>query len=151
MLVARTQRRIPAPSRAVWAALCDGWTYSSWVVGTIRIRRVDADWPAVGSRLDHTVGMWPIMLQDHTQVLENDPGRRLVLQARGWPAGEARVELDLSDEGGETTVSMQEDPTSGPGAWISNPLVDRIGKLRLDETLHRLALLVEGRQQQPVS
>jgi hypothetical protein len=67
------------------------------------------------------------------------------MQARGWPAGEARVELVLHAEGDALTrVAMNEQPTQGPGAWVHNPLLDALLARRLDETLDRLRRLVEG-------
>ena len=40
----------------VWSVLSDGWLYPLWVVGASRMRDVDPDWPAVGSRIHHSVG-----------------------------------------------------------------------------------------------
>ena len=87
---------------AVWSVLADGWTYAAWVVGTSRIRDVDPSWPAVGARIHHSVGAWPLLLDDQTEVIDADPGRLLVLRAKGWPAGEAMVQLELhhADSGG---------------------------------------------------
>jgi hypothetical protein len=39
---------------------------------------------------------------------------------------------------------MYEEPTSGPGAWVHNRLVDAVGARRLAETLDRLRRYVEG-------
>ncbi len=142
--MARVSRYIEAPVDDVWKVLEDAWTYANWVVGTVKIRDVDRNWPDPGSRLHHGVGLWPLTIEDDTQVLECEPKRRLLMQARGWPAGEATVELVLHDEGDRTRVEMDEVPTSGPGAWLHNRLLDRVGALRLAETLDRLRRLVEG-------
>ena len=58
--MAQTSCVIHASWDAVWAVLSDGWGYAGWVVGTIKIRAVDPDWPSVGSRLHHAVGSWPL-------------------------------------------------------------------------------------------
>ncbi len=142
--MARVSRYIETPVDDVWKVLEDAWTYANWVVGTVKIRDVDRTWPEPGSRLHHGVGFWPVTIEDETQVVECEPRHRLLLQARGWPAGEATVELRLHAEGERTRVEMYEKPTSGPGAWIDNPLVDMIGTRRLAETLDRLRRLVEG-------
>src|ERR1700712_3495861 len=92
-------RQIAASPSRVWDVLSDGWLYSGWVVGASHIRRVEPEWPQVGAQLHHSVGSWPAMINDSTKVLESRPGERLVLQARGWPLGEARVELDLVTDG----------------------------------------------------
>jgi hypothetical protein len=141
--MARVTTEMAATTDDVWAVLSDGWTYSAWVVGTVKIREVEPGWPAVGAKLHHAFGAWPLMIKDETEVLECEPGRRLLMQARGWPMGEATVELTLRAAGGHTVVEMYEAPTVGPGAWLNNPLVEAIGKKRLAETLDRLRRLVE--------
>lgn len=50
---------INASTDDVWSVLSDGWLYPLWVVGASRMRDVDEDWPAVGSRIHHSVGVWP--------------------------------------------------------------------------------------------
>jgi len=82
-------RRVHATTDAVWSVLADGWMYATWVVGASRIRAVRPHWPQLGSRIHHSFGVWPALIDDHTEVLECDPGRELLLKARGWPAGEA--------------------------------------------------------------
>ena len=141
--MARVTTEMAATADDVWAVLSDGWTYSAWVVGTVKIREVEPGWPAVGAKLHHAFGAWPLMIKDETEVLECEPGRRLLMQARGWPMGEATVELTLRAAGDHTVVEMYEEPTVGPGAWLNNPLVDAVGKKRLGETLDRLRRLVE--------
>ena len=141
--MARASTEMAVPTDDVWAVLSDGWTYSAWVVGTVKIREVDPGWPIVGAKLHHAFGAWPLMIKDETEVLECDPGSRLLMQARGWPMGEATVELVLHPAGDHTVVELFEEPTVGPGAWLNNPLVDAVGKKRLEETLERLRRLVE--------
>ena len=141
--MARVTTEMAATADEVWAVLSDGWTYSAWVVGTVKIRDVDSAWPAVGAKLHHAVGAWPVTLEDETEILGCEPGHRLRMQARGWPMGEATVELTLHPAGDHTLVEMYEEPTSGPGAWIHNRVVDMVGTKRLEETLDRLRRLVE--------
>lgn len=138
---------ITASPAQVWSVLADGWSYAGWVVGASRIRRVDGPWPAVGSRVHHSVGSWPLLLDDETEVLECDPSRRLVLQARGRPFGEARVRLELEPKGDGCTVSILEDATDGPGRLIPKPLRQLAIVPRNRESLRRLAYLAkrEGR------
>ena len=142
--MARASTLVDGPPDAVWAVLADGWLYPTWVVGTVKIRDVDGHWPDVGAKLHHAVGAWPLTLQDETEVVESQPGRMLRMQARGWPLGEATVEVTLTAVGTGTTVELVEEPTSGPGAWLNNRVVDILGKARLDEMLDRLRRLVEG-------
>ena len=142
--MARVSVEMAAPAADVWAVLEDAWTYANWVVGTVKIREVDPAWPAVGSRLHHAVGAWPLTIQDETKVLECDPGTRLLMRARAWPVGEASVEIVLHSYGDRTRVEMAEEPVSGPGAWVHNRFVDLVGAKRVEETLDRLRRLVEG-------
>ena len=132
---------------AVFEVLGDGWLFPSWVVGASRMRDVDAAWPAEGSQLHHSFGVWPAVIDDATTVLEWDPPRRMVIQPKGWPIGEARVALDVKPRGSGCVVRIQEDAVKGPGRFIPQPLLDAGLYLRNVETLRRLAYLSEGREQ----
>ncbi|WP_181779730.1 SRPBCC family protein [Pseudonocardia pini] len=55
----QVRRRIPASPERVFAVLSDGWSYPLWVVGVTHMRAVDQGYPAVGTRLHHSVGTWP--------------------------------------------------------------------------------------------
>ena len=141
-------RVVHAPREAVWAVVCDGWLYANWVVGTARVRAVDATWPAEGSRIHHSVGAWPALIDDHTVSLAQVPGERLRLQARGWPAGEAHVELSLQQRpDGSCIVTILEDAVSGPGVVVPRPVRQAAIAARNTEALRRLALIAEGRHQ----
>jgi hypothetical protein len=143
---ATVQQHVDAPASAVWEVLADGWLYASWVVGTSRVRAVDPTWPQVGSQLHHSFGLWPLVINDRTEVLECLPETRLVLKARGWPAGEAKVDIQITDLGpSESMVSMQEDAIAGPALLVSQPIRQTLTVPRNKETLRRLALLAQGR------
>ena len=142
-----TTRTVSATPEQVWEVLADGWLYPLFVVGASRMREVDDTWPAVGSRLHHSVGTWPLLIDDTTEVLEVEEGRRLLLKARGCPAGEAHVEISLEPSGATTTVTMVEDATAGPGTLVPKPLRDAQLHWRNVEALRRLAFVVEGRAQ----
>lgn len=138
-------RRIDATPDEVWAVLADGWLYTGWVVGASHIRAVDDAWPAVGAKLHHAFGAWPVQIKDSTSVLVAEPSRHLVLQARGWPAGEAKVDITLEVEGVQTLVRITETPTDGPGKWLNNPLQQKLLEARNKEALSRLESLAVGR------
>jgi len=139
-------RFVEASPRDVFDVLSDGWLFPSWVVGASRIRDVELDWPGVGARIHHSFGLWPAVVDDSTSILEWDPPRRVVLLARGWPFGEARVTLEVRDHRGGCLVRMTEDAVSGPGALVPRPVMDLPMRLRNHEALRRLAWLAEGRQ-----
>lgn len=139
-------RQVAAPPDAVWSVLADGWLYATWVVGTSRVRSVGPSWPAPGSRIRHSVGLWPLLIDDFSAVEQMVDGKELVLIARGWPVGEARVHLSVTP-GPEATcvVTLTEDAVSGPGKLIPARLRHALLRPRNRESLHRLALLAEGR------
>ena len=140
------RRTVNATADAVWDVLADGWLYATWVVGASRMRDVDASWPARGSRLHHSVGLWPAVIDDQSEVLRSEPGTRLVLRAKGWPVGEAIVDLRLRAVGdGRCEVVMLEDAVSGPGLVLPRVLRQPVIAVRNREALHRLGLLAEGR------
>lgn len=143
------QRLLHTTPDRVWDVLADGWLYPLWVVGASRMREVDDHWPASGSRLYHSVGTWPLLLDDTTEVEESVPGRLLQLQARGWPAGTARVRIILEAEGAGTLVTLQEDAHRGPGRLVPRPLRQPPLAWRNTETLRRLALVAERRPTAP--
>ncbi len=139
-------RTVAAPADVVWSVLSDGWLYATWVVGASRIRDVERGWPAHGSQIHHSFGLWPLLIDDSTEVLRSVPERELVLKARGWPMGEAQVAITLTPERAEhTTVSISEDATAGPGKVIPVPVRQLAIGPRNVETLRRLALIAEGR------
>lgn len=137
--------RIDATPAQVFAVLSDGWTYSNWVVGTSHMRAVESEWPAVGSRLFHAAGVWPLVARDETMVEAADDARRLVLLARGRPFGEARIVIELEDDDQGCVVTMHETPVSGPGHWLHNRLSDAALVRRNTEGLARLTAIVERR------
>ena len=140
-----TTRPVSATPDQVWEVLADGWLYPLFVVGATRMRDVDESWPAVGARLHHSVGTWPLLLDDTTEVLDVDECARLLLKARAWPAGEAHVEISLRPDGDSTVVTITEDAAAGPGLLVPKPLRDVQLHLRNVEALRRLAFVVEGR------
>jgi uncharacterized protein YndB with AHSA1/START domain len=130
----------------VWEVLSDGWLYPLWVVGASRMREVDDAWPQEGAKLHHSVGSWPVLIDDDTEVLECNPPGRLVLTARAWPGGQARVVLRIEPHPEGTTVTISEDVESGPGKLMPSPLRQPLLAWRNTETMRRLAFLVERRQ-----
>jgi uncharacterized protein YndB with AHSA1/START domain len=133
------------PPDRVFAVLNDGWLYGLWVVGASHIRDVDDAWPQAGARIYHAFGPWPLLVRDQTTMLESDPPHRLVLQARAWPAGQARIEVTATPRAGGSLVELNEYPVSGLGALLHNPLADKLLYRRNVESLARLAALVERR------
>lgn len=143
--MATVSQRINATPADVYRVLSEGWEYSQWVVGTSHVRAVDANWPAPGSKLHHAFGAWPLLLRDHTEMQEVEPGKRMLMTARGWPVGEAEVEILLEPKGSGTKFTIREDPTGGAGWLLRNPIGDALIYRRNVETAARLAALAERR------
>jgi uncharacterized protein YndB with AHSA1/START domain len=139
LAVATVHRTVQAPPDRVFAVLADGWTYSDWVVGTAHIRDVDPNWPAVGARLHHKAGPWPLSLQDTSTVLSCVPNRELTLRAGLWPLGQAIVRFELAPVGTTATrVTMHEQFDAGPLAAARNKVNDLVLHGRNIESLRRL-------------
>jgi uncharacterized protein YndB with AHSA1/START domain len=138
-------RNINASIESVWSVLANGETYDQWVVGAEAIRSVEDGWPAVGSKLHHTVKAGPARTKDDTEVLEVEPRKRLKLRGRARPYGIAEITLDLRSLGSTTDVAIHERVVSGPGALLPNALQDLALKGRNARTLKNLADLAEHR------
>ena len=145
-------RPVAAPPEAVWAVLADGWQYGTWVVGASRVRAVDPGWPRAGARLHHSFGPWPAVISDATVSNEAEEPRHLLLTARSWPVGEARVEIQIVPEGPDgCTVSIAEDAITGPGRIVPMPVRQALVLPRNREALRRLAFIAEGRHREWVA
>ena len=150
--VVTVSRDVDAPVQAVWDTLADGWSYATWVVGASRVRDVEEAWPAEGSRIHHSFGLWPVLVNDTTQVLRSNVPTELVLKARGWPAGEAQVVITVESRSANTcAVFLAEDAVRGPGALVPRPVRQLAIAPRNVEALRRLAYLAEGRHRRQVS
>ncbi|WP_405059177.1 SRPBCC family protein [Kribbella sp. NBC_01505] len=147
--MSETERLINASVADVFAVLTDGWSYASWVVGASRIRDVDPGWPEPGHSIHHSVGVWPLLIDDATTVLRHEPLRLLELKVRAWPTGEGKVEFEATEEDGVCHLVMREHMTKGPATLIPTQIADPILHVRNAETLQRLALLAEGRTPPP--
>lgn len=141
----RVQRHTDAAPDAVWRILADGWLYPLFVVGASRMREVDQAWPERGACLHHSVGVWPLLIDDTTEVLEVEEGVALRLRARAWPGGEAEVLISLIPEDGGTRLVIEEDAVRGPGLLVPGPVRRAQLHWRNTETLRRLAFLAERR------
>lgn len=140
------KRDTTATRQQVWDVMADGWTYAQWVVGNSRMRAVDPDWPAVGSTIRHSVGVWPLLLDDLTVVEECVPQRRLVLIAKGRPFGKARITLELFDTPTGCRIEMAEVPVGAPMGWVPERAALLAAMPRNRECTWRLAAIAERKQ-----
>ena len=145
--MARSELTVAATPETVWQVLSEPRHYAYWVVGSSRIRGWDDHWPAPGSRFYHRIGLGPLTIADHTEVIEADPPGRLVLRAKGRPLGVARVELAIRPHPAGSLVTMVEDPAVPLGGLLTPPPVHALIRLRNGESLRRLRNLAERRAQ----
>jgi hypothetical protein len=146
-----TRCRIDASPRRVFDVLADPRSYAYWVVGSKRIRGADPDWPAVGSRFHHAVGLGPLKVRDSTRVEAVKAGRMIQLKAHARPFGTARVRLELRRRWRGTEVTMTEGPGDRLSRILFNPIADLIVHGRNRWSLERLRDLVEGRVGMPAT
>lgn len=139
----QVERKTSATPAQVWSVLSNGWLYSSWVVGASRIRDVDPNWPQSGSKIEHSVGLWPALIDDKTESVESSAGL-LVLSARALPAGTATVRVHVEKDGNGSLVTMDETAESAPIRWIPDNVQRLTVAPRLEECLKRLTMIAEN-------
>lgn len=144
--MARNEIDIAASPSAVYDVLLDPTCYPGWVVGAKDIRDVDDEWPEVGARFHHCVGVGPLTVKDSTKILDRVDARRVVLEVRARPAGRGKVVLDLESTDAGTHVVMEETVISGPASFLPAVLVEPAMRTRNAESLRRLKRLSEERE-----
>jgi uncharacterized protein YndB with AHSA1/START domain len=142
--VAINHTHIDAPPARVFSVLADWRAYGYWVIGSQRIRGADEGFPAAGTRFHHSVGVGPLRINDHSEVVEVDPPRHLTLRAKVRPLLTAIVDVVLEDDGaGGTDVTIREDPGDRLSALLFQPLAHRLVRGRNARSLDRLKELAE--------
>jgi uncharacterized protein YndB with AHSA1/START domain len=141
--VARNDAHVSATPERVFEVLSDPACYPRWVVGAKRFRAADPGFPAPGTRFHHAVGLGPLEVRDHTQVVAFETPRRVVLKARARPVGTATVTIEVRAEDGGSHVTLLEGPGDAVSRIFFNPLTDPLIRRRNDESLRRLRALVE--------
>ncbi len=147
--MAHTEIDIAVPPERVFAVLAEPRSFARWVVGSREIRRADPDWPAVGTAFDHTVGVWPLTLSDHSEVVECRRPQLLKLLVKARPFSRAYVTLRLVPRPPGTRLSMDERAADRLSRILFNPLTDPLVRLRNRISLRRLKALAEGAEPIP--
>jgi uncharacterized protein YndB with AHSA1/START domain len=140
--MAYASREIEASTTEVFAILVDPATYPSWLAGASKMRGIDDDWPRIGSRFHHRVGIGPLTIADNSEVLAIESDRMLRLAVRARPLISAVVTFTLLGQGERCVVSFEEEP--GPRAIgnLIRPLLDPLTHVRNHISLKRLGALV---------
>jgi hypothetical protein len=150
--VSRNSILIDATPDAVFDSLDDAYAYPRWVVGTRRIRYVDPNWPAEGSRFHHAIGTFVAELHDSTRVVSRDRPHTVELEVRFRPTGVARVQISvMSSKQRGTRITMEEIPTKGPICWLPRVVTDCVLSVRNAISLRRFQKLCEARSAKAVA
>jgi uncharacterized protein YndB with AHSA1/START domain len=136
-------RDVRASCQQIWDVLANGWTYSQWVVGNSRTRAVDSTWPEPGSVIRHSIGVWPLVIDDQTEVESCAPLHELVLRAGLGRLGAARITMRLTEIADGCRVQMIEVPAEGPVRLIPDYLTLAAIHPRNRECILRLTALAE--------
>ena len=133
---------LPAPPEEVYEVLADPETYPEWLIGAQRIRAADPDFPAPGTRFEHSVGgPEPATVDDHTEAIAADPPHRLDLAVHAGPF-HGVVDFEIQPgELGTSRICLREAAT-GPLAVLT-PLLRPLVYARNGRSLKRLAGYLE--------
>jgi len=137
-------REFDASPVAMFKVLVDPTTYPSWLIGAAEIRDVDDAWPAPGSRFHHRVGVGPLSIPDHTEVLACDDEAMLCLRVRARPLIAAVVTFHVvgDRDGDHCVVTMEEEPARRVIGNLVRPVLDPTIHVRNHRSLRRLDALV---------
>lgn len=135
----------------VFATLADGWLYPVWVVGAARMRDVSPTWPEEGSKIHHSLGIWPVLVNDETEIVEWTPSRRMRLRAKAGPLGRGVVLIEVRPYADGCLIRMSEEPVTGVVRYMPDFLWAPLLRARNRETLRRLAAIAEGRRRERAS
>jgi carbon monoxide dehydrogenase subunit G len=125
---------------AVWEVLADPRLYGTWVVGASSTRKVEGDWPEPGATFHHTQ---MLLVRDTTTVVEAEPGRRILLEARARPVVVAMVDVRLEPDGAGTRIVIDEWAVGGLAGLFPRAVSDAFIHVRNEVAIRRLARLAE--------
>lgn len=151
MAMAHVCRHFDAAPEDVFAVITDPRTYPDWLIGALKIRDVDANWPSPGSSFHHVVGVPPLVMADDTTVMDIEPNRSLVLHVKARPFVSGRVTFRITGDGDDGCVlSLEEEPEVRTIGNLVRPLMDPLTHIRNQRSLERMEPLVLQRHQERV-
>jgi hypothetical protein len=137
---------LPVPAERAFHLLEAPSSLQHLVAGARRIRSFDTHWPEPGTRIHHSVGIGPLVIRDHSEVLEVDPPRLLRLDAHIWPMGTLIVEFRFEDHPDGCRFTVAEAPDKGPVSWPGLRRLTRLGVMvRNREVCRRYRKMAETR------
>lgn len=140
--MASVSREIEAPAKDVFDVIVDPRTYPRWLAGAADMRSVDENWPAVGSRFHHRVGIRPFTIPDSSEVKAIEYDRMLRLAVRARPLLSAVVTFSLVGDGDRCVITFEEEPAVRLIGNLVRPVLDPVTHVRNHLSLKRLDDLV---------
>ena len=144
--MAHVCRHYDATPEDVFSVLADPATYPDWLIGAARIRDVDENFPSPGSKFHHMVGVRPFVIADHSEVLDVDPDRSLLLHVKARPMFAGKVQFRITGEGEGCVLTCEEVPDL-PLAPL-RPVIEPLIHARNQRSLASMETLVMQRKQE---
>jgi uncharacterized protein YndB with AHSA1/START domain len=133
---------VSAPLATVFEYLLDPSTYPRWLIGAEGMDSVDDHWPRPGSRFYHKVGVGPLRVHDHTEVLELHAPHLLRLSVHASTLVRGEVTFHLRGDERSTILCLQEEPEKRLIGNLLRPVLDPLTHVRNHRSLARFARLV---------
>jgi uncharacterized protein YndB with AHSA1/START domain len=139
------ERVLPAPPGRVWDLVMDPRRLGEWVAIHAWVRDAPAGRLEAGSRLRQGLRLAGFPFEVEWLVTRAEPGRAAEWEGTGPAGGRARVEYGLAPEGEATRFRYVNELVlpGGPLALVAVPLVSVEAGRQADETLRRLAAVLE--------
>ncbi len=118
--------------------------YPQWLLGASEIRRIEDDWPAVGSSFHHTVGRGPFRVEDRSKILVIDRPHRLELHVRATPVVQGHATFRVQGCENGSSLSLQEEPAMERIGAILRPVMDPATHMRNHRSLQKLVQLMDA-------
>jgi hypothetical protein len=143
----RIEVQLPVAPERAFTLLEYPRSFRAIVPGARPIRYFDPSWPDPGTEVRHSVGVYPLVIRDRTIVMECQPGRRLVLEARVQMIGTFVVDFRFEPDAGGTRLTVEETVMGGAlGLPLLRPLADLTVRVRNAELARRLRRLSDARE-----
>jgi uncharacterized protein YndB with AHSA1/START domain len=142
-------RHYDAAPADVFAVLVEPRTYPDWLIGAAKIRDVDENFPSPGSKFHHVVGVRPVAIPDHSEVLDVEPNRSLTLLVKARPlfAGVVVFRITGDDDGEGCILTCEEAPTFPVMKDLLRPVIDPLIHVRNQRSLRSMDTLVRIQKQ----
>lgn len=127
----------------VFSHLVDCAEYPKWLLGASKIRRVEAEWPALGSCFHHTIGCGPFRFKDRSEVVAVDEPHRLELHVRVTPLVQGRVTFTVRPCDDGALLTLQEEPEARLIGNLVRLVLDPVTHLRNHRSLRKLKELMD--------